>query len=172
MTVDAVTATDMKNVRTDHKHETCEKKTGRQTAVTSCHFHLLSSILPSCTHVSDTFIIYHHKRVLAEGMAASWQCVTCQDNCKDQDEQKILTGLADLEPTAALLAATSTRSPPASHNTHTLDRYAVLLYTADILQRYQREWSLKKGYIWLAITVTLNKYTVRLHAADILTQFP
>ena len=120
----------MKNVRTDHKHETCEKKTGRQTAVTSCHFRLLSSILPSCTHVSDTFIIYHHKRVLAEGMAARWQCVTCQDNCKNQDEQKILTGLADFEPAAALLAATSTRSPPASHNTHTLDRYAVLLYTA------------------------------------------
>ena len=77
---------------------------------------------------------------MAEGMAARLQYVTCQDNCKDQDEQKILTGLPDFEPAATLLAATSTRSPPASHtDTHSLNKHAVLLHTADILQRYQRE---------------------------------
>ena len=32
---DAVTAADMQNVRTDHGHETHEKKTGRQIAFTN-----------------------------------------------------------------------------------------------------------------------------------------
>ena len=40
--------------------------------------------------------------------------LTCEDDGKDEDEQKVLAGLAYFEPAAALFPATGSRRPPAA----------------------------------------------------------
>lgn len=41
--------------------------------------------------------------------------LTCEEDCKEEDEQQVLTSLAHFEPATALLCASSPRCPAAYH---------------------------------------------------------